>query len=82
MNLSYVVFTAFPRHGSATRAAKLALDYANETLGAVTAVIGVVEDNQASLAVAKRLGATVIGTSPSDADGAFVVHRLALDRQR
>ncbi|MFM7686648.1 MAG: GNAT family N-acetyltransferase [Actinomycetota bacterium] len=81
VNLSYVVFPGFRRRGYATRAAKLALDYATEVLGAATAVIKVLEGNQASLAVAKRLGATVIGTSPSDTDGTFVVHRLTLNRQ-
>ena len=78
VNLSYVVFPPFRGEGLATRAGRLALGYAAATMGATAAVIKVLEGNSASVAVARRLGATQSGTAPSDAGGTFQVYRLAL----
>jgi RimJ/RimL family protein N-acetyltransferase len=81
VNLSYVVFPAHRRHGLATRASRLALDYASRVLGASSAVIKIVEGNEASLGVARRLGADLVGYEPSDAGGRFVVFSLTLHPQ-
>ena len=78
VNLSYVVFPAYRRTGVATRAARLALRYAAEAMGATTAVIKVLEGNAASTAVARRLGALESGSAPSDGGGTFIVYRLDL----
>ena len=72
VNLSYVVFPSFRRAGVATQAARVALRYAAE-LGATTAVIKVLEGNDASIGVARRLGAVESGTERSDAGGTFIV---------
>ncbi len=79
VNLSYVVFPAFRRRGVATRASQLALGHARAALAATTATVKVLEGNEASLAVARKLGAVQVGTEPSEAGGRFVVLRIALD---
>src|SRR5688500_2847237 len=57
VNLSYVVFPDFRRAGIASRAARLALQYAAREMGATEAVIKILEGNAGSLGVARRLGA-------------------------
>lgn len=78
VNLSYVVFPEFRRTGVAMRAARLALCYAAAELEARVAVIKILKGNIPSIGVAQRLGAVPSGTAPSDADGTFLVFRLAL----
>lgn len=78
VNLSYVIFPAFRRRGIATRAARLALAYAVREMGARTAIIKVLEGNEASFGVARRLGAVESGSAPSNGGGAFVVLRRDL----
>jgi RimJ/RimL family protein N-acetyltransferase len=78
VNLSYVVFPAFRRRGFATSASRLALAYAERELGAKTAVIQVLEDNVASHAVARRLGATRRGSTASETGGILIVYELGL----
>jgi RimJ/RimL family protein N-acetyltransferase len=78
VNLSYVIFPSFRRRGFATRASRLALDYAARVLGASSAVIKILDGNEASVGVARSLGAEVIGDEPSDAGGRFIVFRLPL----
>jgi RimJ/RimL family protein N-acetyltransferase len=73
VELSYATVPAHRRRGVATAAARALLDHAVETWGADRAVIEVLPDNTASLAVARRLGATEVGTH----DG-HVVHHLPL----
>ena len=65
VKLSYVVFPWARRRGVATRAAELALAYAAKEMGAQTAIIRVLEGNQASLGVARRLGAVESRREPS-----------------
>jgi RimJ/RimL family protein N-acetyltransferase len=78
VNLSYVIFPPFRRRGLATRASRLALDYAAQVVGTSSAVIKILEGNVASLGVAKSLGAEIVGDEPSDAGGRLIVFRLAL----
>jgi RimJ/RimL family protein N-acetyltransferase len=78
VNLSNVVFPAFRRRGIATRAATLVLGYAVKEMGSQTAIVKVLEENRASLRVARRLGAVEIGTQPSKAGGTFIVFRCDL----
>jgi RimJ/RimL family protein N-acetyltransferase len=78
VNLSYVVFPPWRRRGIATRAAELALGYAATEMHATRAVIKVLDSNAASLAVARHLGAQLVGTTPSDAGGTLLVHHRAL----
>jgi RimJ/RimL family protein N-acetyltransferase len=78
VNLSYVIFPPYRRRGLATRASRLALEYAARVLGASSAVIKILDGNAASLGVARSLGAEVVGREQSDAGGRFVVFRLPL----
>lgn len=78
VNLSYVVFPWARRRGIATRAAELALAYAVKEMGARTAIIKVLEGNEASLGVARRLGAVESRREPSGGGGVFIVLRRAL----
>jgi RimJ/RimL family protein N-acetyltransferase len=78
VNLSYFVFAPWRGRGIATRAAAMALAYAATEMHASRAVIKVVEGNLASLAVARHLGAQLVGTAPSDAGGTFLVFHRAL----
>jgi RimJ/RimL family protein N-acetyltransferase len=78
VNLSYVVFPWARRRGIATRAAELALAYAVKEMGARTAIIKVLQGNEASLGVAFRLGAVESGTEPSGGGGVFIVLRRDL----
>lgn len=81
VNLSYAVFPAWRRRGLAVAASRAALGHAATALGAHTAVIKVLVDNEASQAVARRLGAVDVGTAPSDGGSLYVVfeRRLPLD---
>ncbi|HMJ78178.1 MAG TPA: GNAT family protein [Iamia sp.] len=74
VGLSYATVPAWRGRGVALAAARAALGHAVERWGARRAVIEVLPDNAASLAVARRLGAVEVGTH----DG-HVVHHLALD---
>lgn len=76
VNLSYWVAAAWRGRGIATRAAQLALEYA-ATIG-TRAVLKIVDGNAASVAVAKHLGAELVGTAASDAGGTFLVFHRAL----
>lgn len=78
VNLSYFVFAPWRRRGIAAQATRLALDYAARAMGASRAIIKVLEDNVASLALVRRLGAQLAGKVPSDAGGTFLVHHLEL----
>jgi RimJ/RimL family protein N-acetyltransferase len=78
VNLSYVIFPPYRRRGLATRASRLALEYAERVVGASSAVIKILDGNEASLGVARNLGAEMIGREPSDAGGRFIVFRLSL----
>jgi RimJ/RimL family protein N-acetyltransferase len=79
VNLSYFVFAPWRRRGIATRACELALDYASTAMDASRAVIKIVDGNDASLAVARHLGAQPAGTTPSDAGGTFLVFHRSLN---
>jgi len=81
-NLSYVIFPAFRRRGLARRAAELALRYAANEMNLRTAIIKVLEGNEASLGVARSLGAVECGSAPSAGGGSFVVFRLDLIQAR
>jgi RimJ/RimL family protein N-acetyltransferase len=78
VNLSYWVCPAWRRRGIATRAAELALVYAAANLGAARAIIKVLEDNAPSIAVARRLGAQLVGTTPSDTGATMLVFHRAI----
>jgi RimJ/RimL family protein N-acetyltransferase len=78
VNLSYVIFPPYRRRGLATRASRLALDYAARVLSASSGVIKLVEGNEASLGVARSLGAELVGNELSAAGTRFVVFRVTL----
>jgi RimJ/RimL family protein N-acetyltransferase len=80
VNLSYLVFPPFRRRGIAVRASRLALDYAAREMGAKRIVVKMLKENEASLAVARRLGATPSGTGPSDAGGTFLINVIELTK--
>jgi RimJ/RimL family protein N-acetyltransferase len=73
VGLSYATVPAWRRRGLAVAASRAALAHAVETWAARRAVIEVLPDNDASLAVARRLGAAEVGTSAG-----HVVHHLDL----
>jgi RimJ/RimL family protein N-acetyltransferase len=77
VNLSYWVFAPWRRRGVATRAVTLALDYAATAMRVSRVVMKVLEGNAASIALAKRLGAQLVGTTASDAGGTFLVFHRA-----
>ena len=78
VNLSFLVFPPYRRRGIAVEASRLALDYAVREMGATHALIKMAEENEISLAVARRLGAIPIGKDPSDPGRSFLVTRLDL----
>lgn len=77
-SLSYLVFPAFRRRGFAVRASRLLVTWGRDHLGLRSVELEVLKGNVASLAVAARLGASPVGTAPSDAGGTFLLHRLDL----
>jgi RimJ/RimL family protein N-acetyltransferase len=78
VNLSYVIFPPYRRRRFATRASWLALDYAARFLGASSAVIKILDGNEASFGVARNLGAEMVGHETSEAGGRLIVFRLPL----
>jgi RimJ/RimL family protein N-acetyltransferase len=78
VNLSYVVFPEFRTHGIATRAVRLVLGYAAWEMAAKTAMIKVLDWNEASLAVASAVGGREVGREPSEAGGTFIVFEAEL----
>jgi RimJ/RimL family protein N-acetyltransferase len=78
VNLSYLVFPPYRRQGIAVEASLLAIEYARRDVGAKRVIIKVVQGNDASLAVARRLGAKPFGTGPSDAGGIFLFNVIEL----
>lgn len=78
VNLSYVVFPAARRRGVAARAAAHAIAYASREMGAGAVVLKILEGNDASLGVARRLGAVESGTEPSERGGTFLILRRDL----
>jgi RimJ/RimL family protein N-acetyltransferase len=78
VNLSYVVFPDWRRRGVATRACRLALAYAAATTDSRAAIVKVPHDNEASIALARRLGATVTGMEMTETGRLAVVLRLNL----
>jgi RimJ/RimL family protein N-acetyltransferase len=82
INLSYVVFPAWRRRGIATRACGLALAYAAAATGSRAAIVKVLRDNEASIALARKLGATVTGMEMTETGSLAVVLRLDLESTR
>jgi RimJ/RimL family protein N-acetyltransferase len=78
VNLSYIVFPQWRRRGNAIRAARLALDYARDELGARAAVIEALTDNHASLGVARALGATYTGETTKPTGSRYAAFTLPL----
>jgi GNAT superfamily N-acetyltransferase len=79
VNLSSVVFPAWRRRGIATRACRLALAYAAQALGCHAAIFKVLQGDTASIALARRLGATVTGIEMTGAGDLTTVLRLSLE---
>lgn len=78
VNLSYTVFPPYRRRGIAVEASKLAIDYAAREMGTKRVFVKMLQENDVSLAVARRLGARPSGTGPSDAGGTFLIHVIDL----
>lgn len=78
VNVSYVVFPAWRRRGIATRACRLALAHAVAAMDCRAAMIKVRKGNAASLAVARKLGATVTGLEVTETGDLSIVLRLDL----
>jgi RimJ/RimL family protein N-acetyltransferase len=79
VNLSSVVFRAWRRRGIATRACRLALAYAAQAMDCRAAIFKVPQGNAASIALARRLGATVTGIEMTGAGDLTTVLRLDLE---
>jgi RimJ/RimL family protein N-acetyltransferase len=77
VTVSYNVFADFRRGGRGREAVTLALGHAHDH-GATAAVFKILDWNAPSIALATGLGATLVGTEPSHADGTFAVYRLPL----
>jgi RimJ/RimL family protein N-acetyltransferase len=71
VNLSYVIFPAFRQRGFATSAARAAIAYAFDVLGATEISLEILQGNAASRRVAQKLGARWVGLSPSHAGSTF-----------
>ena len=80
LNLSYEVFAQWRRRGFASRAARFAIGYAAKEMKASHVFLRVLPYNAASLGVARRLGAELIGTAPSPGGATYLVFRLNLGR--
>lgn len=78
VNLSYLVFPPYRRQGIAVEASRLAMDYAAREMGAKRVIVKMLQENDVSLAVARRLGAKPSGTGPSDAGGTFLINVIEL----
>ncbi len=78
VNLSYLVFPQWRRRGYATRAARLALEYARDEVGARAALIEALTDNHASLGVARALGATYTGETTKPTGSRYAAFTLPL----
>jgi RimJ/RimL family protein N-acetyltransferase len=78
VNLSYLVFPPYRRAGIAVSASKVALRYATKEMGARQAMVKVLQGNEASLAVARRLGAEPSVTEPSDLGGTHLINVIQL----
>jgi ribosomal-protein-alanine N-acetyltransferase len=78
VNLSYLVFPRHRRQGIAVEASRLAIDYAKREMGATRVIVKMLPEDEASLAVARQLGAKPIGTGPSDAGGTVLINVIEL----
>jgi len=78
VNVSYVVFPEFRRHGIAAQAVSVVLSYAATDLGAHRALFKMLPGNRASERVAIGAGATYLGEEPSNAGATFKVFELRL----
>jgi RimJ/RimL family protein N-acetyltransferase len=78
VDVSYLVFPPWRRRGVATAALRIALSYAGGVLGASTATIKVLFDNEASIGVARALGAVRVGSEPSPGGSRFEVFEREL----
>lgn len=76
VNLSYLVFPPYRRRGIAVQACRLVVDYAAREMGAERVIVKMLAGNAASIAVARQLGATFVGTGPSDAGGTFLINAI------
>jgi RimJ/RimL family protein N-acetyltransferase len=82
VDLSYVVFPAWRRRGIATRAGRLALAYADAVMKCRVAEIRVLLGNAGSVAVARKLGATVTGIEMTDGRTIWTVLHVDLAADR
>ena len=78
VNLSYVVFPQFRRHGVARRASVLALDYAMTSMGTKAVIIKMLTANVSSRNLALGLGAHYLREEPSDGGETFQVFEVNL----
>jgi RimJ/RimL family protein N-acetyltransferase len=78
VNLSYVVFPPFRRHGVARRASILALNYASTTMGATTAIIKMLPGNVSSHKLALSLGAHFVRDETPEGGKTFRVLEVDL----
>jgi RimJ/RimL family protein N-acetyltransferase len=82
VDVSYLVFPDFRRQGIATQAARLALTCAASDLDTKTATNKMLATNEASIVVARALGAQQVGDEQNDADGRCSSLRLRCDHHR
>lgn len=75
--MSYYVFPPFRRRGLATRAVRLACDYAFEELSLAWLELHVEPDNAASLGVARKAGFAGKGETAADGRRMLVLRRYA-----
>jgi [ribosomal protein S5]-alanine N-acetyltransferase len=76
--LSYWLLPCARGRGLATRAARALVRHGFEVMGLESIVLDIEVDNEASQAVARRLGAVPVEAGRAEADGDGVVRRLVL----
>jgi len=79
VNLTYVVSPPFRRQGVAKRASLMALEYGFEEMKARVVIIKMLTENEASVRLAKCLGAQWIRQEPSEAGTTLEVYEIAID---
>lgn len=80
--VGWTIYPGFLRRGYATEAARASIDYVFKTLGWKKVIHVILEGNQASIAVAKKLGSTLIRTQqgiPGVTEQSVLIYGQALE---
>jgi RimJ/RimL family protein N-acetyltransferase len=77
LELGYTVFSRYRRHGLATEAAQAMMDWASMQAPVQRFRVSIAPDNEASLAMAAKMGFKQVGEQIDDVDGLEYVFELA-----